>query len=773
MRRTWIGLLGIAAAFGGLAPMGPASAQQPREGIGFNLREVPFSTLIEFVSKNLGVVVIVDDDAKKALEGKKITAVSPDAVPPAKVIEFLNTALGDHKVTAIRIREVVRIVTSERARKETFEIAVGADPEQIPIGDQVVIHIVPLRYAGAEDVKKELGELVSDKVKMFFNTRSNALVLSGPATQVRQFVTVVRALDTQVFGGIKVWRKTLVNADCNDVARVIREVFAPPGTTQPQQQRGGGGFREMMRMFSGGGQGEQPKPSPLSEVKVSTEPRTNTVIVSADETTVKEIDALVEDLDKIRVAPPTTLIRPLKNADASNVSTILTELFRNQPAQTARQGAQNRAATQQQNPLSRFFGQGGQGGQGGGQGGQGGGQRQQPQGGGGGGGMARPLAGGLAPEWAVPVLQEGGGDGAAGPPTPIPIPVPTPQGPEGPAAAAAGPQGVVGEVRIRADADSNSIIIVTDPKNIEEINRVIDRLDQVRPEVLIKCFVAEVTLDDQSELGVEWRWSDDLHVRHDPGTGSATTNYDLTAPSRALGFQYQLLSENIDVLVKALKRSGKLKVLSAPRILALDNEQAEINVGRRVPFIRNTRVTQDGQTLNTVEYEDIGIILRVTPHVNPEGQVRMELAPEVSEVAPESESIQITEGVTSPVFVTTTANTTVTVRNNQTVVIGGLIRDRWAKSQSKIPILGDIPLIGPLFSSETYEKTRTELMIFLTPIVLTNLMDLEAVTRDEVRSLELITEAYFKDKVLLDGVPIPPDQRDLLNRRKRTSDLDE
>ncbi|MCI0343621.1 MAG: hypothetical protein L0216_21155, partial [Planctomycetales bacterium] len=630
MRNAGIAVAALAAALGALAPADPAGAQQPREGIGFNLREVPFSTLIEFLSKNLGAVVIVDDDAKKALEGKKLTAVSPDAVSPAKVIEFLNTALADHKVTAIRVRDVVRIVTTERARKETFEIGVGADPEQIPIGDQVIIHIVPLRFAGAEDVKKELGEMVSDKVKLLFNSRSNALVLTGAATQVRQFVTVVRALDTQVFGGIKVWRKTLVNANCDDVARVIREVFAPPGTTQPQRPQQGGGFREMFRMFSGqGGDQGQAKPSPLSEVKVSTETRTNTVIVSADESAVKEIEALVEDLDKIRIPPPYTLIRPLKNADAANVSTILTDLFRNQPAQTSRQTAQNRATTQQQNPFARFFGQGGQGGagQGGaGQGGQGGGQRPAGGGqqGGGGGGMARPLAGGMAPEWAVPLLQEGGGD-AGGQPTPIPIPIPTPQGPEGPAAAAQGQvQGVQGEVRVRADADSNSIIIVTDPKNIEEINRIIDRLDQVRPEVLIKCFVAEVTLDDQSELGVEWRWSDDLHVRHDPGTGSATTNYDLTAPSRALGFQYQLLSENIDILVKALKRSGKLKVLSAPRVLALDNEQAEINVGRRVPFIRNTRVTQDGQTLNTVEYEDIGIILRVTPHVNPEGQVRME-----------------------------------------------------------------------------------------------------------------------------------------------------
>jgi general secretion pathway protein D len=289
--------------------------------------------------------------------------------------------------------------------------------------------------------------------------------------------------------------------------------------------------------------------------------------------------------------------------------------------------------------------------------------------------------------------------------------------------------------------------------------------------VLVKCFIVEVRLSDESQLGMEWRWNDDLTLGSDPGTGAANTNFDLAAPANALGFQYQLLSENIDIFIQGLKRAGKLKVLSAPRVLALDNETAEVNVGREVPFIRNSRIDENGNVINTVEYEEIGIILRVTPHVNADGDVRLEVEPEVSEVAPDSESVQISPGVNSPTFLNTSAVTTVTVRNNQTVIIGGLIRDRWAKSTDSVPILGSIPLLGELFKTDRFEKERQELMIFLTPVVITKPHDLELLTRQEVLAMDLITEAFFERHILHDGVP--SEEKRLRVVRRGSPDLDE
>lgn len=745
----------VALALVGLAP---AAAQDAGDRVQFRLENASVETVVQHLSDRLGVEVVWDsDEAKSRLAGKKLTAVSERGLPAGRAIDFLNSVLVPHKVAAVRIKDTVKLMTIEKAQKETFLIAMGADPEQIPFGDEVITHIVPLQYVTAEEVKKELGEMMNESGKLLYNARSNSLVITDTATNVRRFVTIIQKLDQQLFKGVSVKRFKLVNANATDVARIISEVFAPPGGSGggSQQQRGrqGGGWMGMIQQFMGGrGQQQQAQASPLGEVKTSIEERTNTVVVSAATELMPQIEALVLDLDKEQVPEPVTRVFPIRNADAKNVAQILSQLF----APTNRQARTTNTQQQNQNPFARMFG--------------GGGGNQQRGGGGGnfrggsgmrGGTRRSDDLGAAVPGFALPAAVQDEG--------PPPIVVTPPQ--EGGQPAAAGTEGVSGTVDVQPDADSNSVVVRTDPANLEAIRRIIGELDQVRAQVLVKCFICEVTLDDESSLGVEWDWNDSLHVRKDPGTGQASTNFDLTSAARSVGFQYQLLSENIDLFVQGLRKQGKLKVLSAPRILALDNEQAEINVGRSVPRVTNTRTTTDGQLLNTVEYRDIGIILTVTPHVNTDGQVRLEIAPEVSEVAPQSEAVQITEGLTSPVFVTTTANTTVSVRNNQTVVIGGLIRDRWSKSESRVPVLGDIPLLGLLFRDELVEKTRTELMIFLTPVVITKPHDLELLTREEVLALDLISHAFFERHVLRDGVPSAAKR--LMVLRKESPDQDE
>jgi general secretion pathway protein D len=743
---------------------GPATAQDDGTRVQFRLENASIETVVQHLSERLGVEVEIQAEAKDRLAGKKLTAVSERGLPASRAIDFLNSVLAEHKVAAVRIKDTVKIMTMEKAQKETFLIGYGNDPEQIPLGDEVITHIFPLQYITAEDVKKELGEMMNESGKLLYNARSNSLVITDTATNVRRFLTTVHKLDQQTFKGVTVKRFKLENATAADVARIVGEVFAPPGSGSAASGRNDrnrqGGWAGMIQQFMGGrGQQQQAaQASPLAEVRTSVEERTNTVVVSAATELMPQIEALVMDLDKEQVPEPVTRVFPIRNADAKNVAQILTQLF----APTNRQARTPTTNNQNQNPFARMFGGGGFGGQGGNQRG-GGGNRAT------GGAGARSRTGraadigAAAPGFALPAaLQD---DGAAV----VPVPVPGPQ--EGGAAAPGGEGGVSGTVDVQPDADSNSVVVRTDPANLEAIRRIIGELDQVRAQVLVKCFICEVTLDDESSLGVEWDWNDSLHVRKDPGTGQASSNFDLTSSARSVGFQYQLLSENIDLFVQGLRKNGKLKVLSAPRILALDNEQAEINVGRSVPRVTNTRITQDGQTLNTVEYRDIGIILQVTPHVNTDGQVRLEIAPEVSEVAPQSEAVQITEGLTSPVFVTTTATTTVSVRNNQTVVIGGLIRDRWSKSESRVPVLGDIPLLGLLFRDELVEKTRTELMIFLTPVVITKPHDLELLTREEVLALDLISHAFFERHVLRDGVPSAAKR--LMVLRKESPDQDE
>ena len=184
---------------------------------------------------------------------------------------------------------------------------------------------------------------------------------------------------------------------------------------------------------------------------------------------------------------------------------------------------------------------------------------------------------------------------------------------------------------------------------------------------------------------------------------------------------------------------GRLDVLSRPYILTSDNQEANILVGQEYPFVTDTRTTDDGETINTVQYQSIGIGLDVTPHINPDGLVILDVAPQVQDVA--EGGVTITQGVTSPVFDTRTASSRVGVRDGDTIVIGGLMQDQKQQTINKIPILGDIPYLGILFSRNNTIKTKSEMLIFLTPPVAPMPSSLVSMAKSETSNLKLVPSA--------------------------------
>src|SRR5262249_28225802 len=157
---------------------------------------------------------------------------------------------------------------------------------------------------------------------------------------------------------------------------------------------------------------------------------------------------------------------------------------------------------------------------------------------------------------------------------------------------------------------------------------------------LLECLVAEVTLDDAGQLGVQWQtnFTRDVAGRLG-GTSTAGTFGGLGA--LAQGVQFISTSDKLGLTLQALPTQGKLQVLSSPKIIAMENQIAQISVGQDVPFINNSRITQNGDTINTVQYRNVGVILKVTPKINENGEVRMLVHPEVSEIGPQSEAIPI------------------------------------------------------------------------------------------------------------------------------------
>ena len=294
--------------------------------------------------------------------------------------------------------------------------------------------------------------------------------------------------------------------------------------------------------------------------------------------------------------------------------------------------------------------------------------------------------------------------------------------------------GLAGEVHVVADEDTNSLLVLTGSKNFDRVKEILADLDRPVPQAVIKVLIAEVTHDDSLDLGVEFSA---LNLRPVDEGEQLFTDFDVAAQSG--GVIAKVVETNVTAALRALEEVGKLDVLSRPYILASDNQLATIIVGQEVPFITQTRTTETGQTINTISYEDIGIILNVTPHINPQGLVIMDVSPEISALT--GTTVPISETVSAPVFAKRSAQTRVGIVDGQTIVIGGLMEDRKTKTIRKVPLLGDIPLLGGLFRRTIEAKAKTELLIFLTPHVAPEPETLQAMSQDEMAGSKLVPGA--------------------------------
>jgi general secretion pathway protein D len=316
---------------------------------------------------------------------------------------------------------------------------------------------------------------------------------------------------------------------------------------------------------------------------------------------------------------------------------------------------------------------------------------------------------------------------------------------------------MVGDAMITSDPETRQIIVITDDETNLHISQVITNLDQPKPQVLIKVVFVEVTHRKGLDLGVEASY---IHEISSTKTGVAESLFGLAAQTDG-GF-YRILGDDLNVTLRALAEAGRTEILSRPSILARNSQQATIIVGQELPFITNSRITDQGQTINTVQYSDIGIILRVTPFITSDGMVEMIIAPEISTLT--DQTVPISDTVNAPVIAKRAADTVVLTPDGSTVVIGGLMETKKTSTERKIPILGDIPLLGALFKRQITDDEKTELLIFLTPHVVPYPRELARVTHDEARKAVLAPGAFTDEEQhrYLDGFKLSnPDLPDL------------
>jgi general secretion pathway protein D len=287
-------------------------------------------------------------------------------------------------------------------------------------------------------------------------------------------------------------------------------------------------------------------------------------------------------------------------------------------------------------------------------------------------------------------------------------------------------------VSITADEVNNALLVVATSSEYEIIEAALKKLDILPLQVLIEAAIAEVTLTKDLNFGVQWSFN---NGRNQATLSGGTTS--AISPSFP-GFSYLYSSgTRINAILSALQDVTHVDVLSAPKLMVLNNQTATLQVGDQVPIATQSSVstvTPDAPTVNSIQYKDTGVILTVTPRVNAGGLVLMDISQEVSDVANTTSST-----LNSPTINERKIGSTVAIQDGQTIALGGLIRDNRTVGQSGIPYLQNIPVLGHLFSQDTSNATRTELLVLITPRVVRDSREAAAVTaelRDKLLDLK-------------------------------------
>ncbi|WP_446940829.1 GspD family T2SS secretin variant XcpQ [Pseudomonas aeruginosa] len=300
-------------------------------------------------------------------------------------------------------------------------------------------------------------------------------------------------------------------------------------------------------------------------------------------------------------------------------------------------------------------------------------------------------------------------------------------------------------ILIRADESTNALILLADPDTVNALEDIVRQLDVPRAQVLVEAAIVEISGDIQDAVGVQW-------AINKGGMGGTRTNFGNTGLS--IGTLLQALkddkppalpdgaivgigSSSFGALVTALSANSKSNLLPTPSLLTLDNQKAEILVGQNVPFNTGSYTTNSEGSSNpftTVERKDIGVNLKVTPHINDGAALRLEIEQEISSIAPSVQQVSNTDIITNKRSI----KSTILAENGQVIVLGGLIQDDVVQAESKVPLLGDIPWLGKLFRSTKDTHTKRNLMVFLRPTVVLDGAGLAAISGKKYSDIRVL-----------------------------------
>ncbi|MBN9372260.1 MULTISPECIES: type II secretion system secretin GspD [unclassified Hydrogenophaga] len=596
-------------------------------------------------------------------------------VPPAAALNQFAAALRLQGFALVDTGGLYKIVPEADAKLQGNVVNAGA-ASALPASNTVVTQIFRLNHENANNLVPVLRPLIPPNNTINVNPGNNSLIITDYAENLQRIGRIVAALD--VPGASDVEIIPLQHAVAADIVPLIQRLIDPTAT--------------------GAAAGGAAAGDASFRTTIVAEPRSNALVLrAANPARLALVKSLVVRLDQpsASVASGNIHVVYLKNADAVALATTL------------------RAA----------IAAGDGGGSGGALGGSGGAST--------GGGLSRASTGGLN--------LGGGATSGMGANSAASTPV------------AASAQPSTGGM-IQADPATNSLIITAPEPLYRQLRAVIDQLDSRRAQVYVESLIAEVNDDKAAEFGIQWQGASGQSG--DRVIGLLGTNFGEggrnifnlaqgeTAPAAGLNIGLARRTGGVYVLgflARFLQENGAGNILSTPNLLTLDNEEAKIVIGQNVPFVTgqftNTGGGNNGSVnpFQTIERKDVGITLRVKPQISENGTIKLTIYQEVSSVAPAS--INSSTGLITNLR---SIESTVLVNDGAIVVLGGLLQDEYAQNQDKVPGLGDVPVLGGLFRSETRSRKKTNLMVFLRPVVMRDERDTANLALDRYEQMRSI-----------------------------------
>ncbi len=626
-----------------------------------NFNDADITELIKFVADATGQTIIIDPQIKG-----KVKIISSKPVTTEGLNELFLSVLNAQGFAAIKSGNVLRIVQRKDARSSPVPTSGGK-------GGQIVTHVIQLRNIAAAKLIPILRPLVPQQAHMAAYAPSNAIIISDSAANIARIRDVIRQIDRSASSGTSIVE--LQHASAEEVVRLL----------------------ETLEKAEAGKEGGQVR------VRLVPDSRTNSILITGEDTERKRVRSLIEHLDAPLEQSGTARVIYLNYADAVVLAETLNRVVQN---------------------VSKLDGK-----------------------------------------------KKGGN-----------VPV------------------EANNANIEADEATNSLIITADAAIMQNLESIIKRLDIRRPQVLVEAIIVELEAIDNKDLGIQWLFADESGVYGSSSNANGTlTNIagsalavdrvnqverivDSNGQTREIPIQSEsnltglaaALASNVGqalgvgnlkenglsftVLLNALQEDTEANILSTPSLLTLDNSTASISVGQNVPFLTGSFTQSAGgidgavNPFQTIERQNVGITLNVTPQINEGDSVILEIEQEVSSLTGDVASDIITNE--------RTITATVLAKDNEIIVLGGLIKDEVQESVRKVPFLGSIPVLGRLFRSENTSVSKTNLYVFLRPRIIRDSATMSGATAEKykyIRTQQLNKQLRGVNLVPRKNLPLLPE----------------